>query len=141
MSGFNKYFENNKKHLSLLTDDNDDVILKYNKICIIMEKLVSAEFDSQPVYQEKHIKRRLKTLEGKVITKFTDKEIPKENTHYSCITAICIDSLIKLDKENYARDNLEQCKFRLKKKRNIDLFDDKLEDSSDESESEAECIQ
>ena len=48
------------------------------------------------------LKRRLKTLEGKVITKFTDKEIPKENTHYSCITAICIDSLIKLDKENYA---------------------------------------
>ena len=54
MSGFNKYFENNKKHLSLLTDDNNDVILKYNKICIITEKLVSAEFDSQPVYQEKH---------------------------------------------------------------------------------------
>ena len=138
MSGFIKYFENNKKHLSFLTDDNDDVILKYNKICIIIEQLVSAEFYSQPVYEEKHIETRVKRFEDKVITKFTDKEIPKENTHYSCITAICIDSLIKLAKENYAQVNLEQCKFKLKKNRNIDLFDDKLEDSSDESESEAE---
>ena len=90
MSGFIKYFENNKKHLSFLTDDNDDVILKYNKICIIIEQLVSAEFYSQPVYQEKHIETRVKRFEDKVITKFTDKEIPKENTHYSCITAICM---------------------------------------------------
>ena len=51
------------------------------------------------------------------------------------------DSLTKLAKENYAQVNLEQCKFNLKKNRNIGLFDDKLEDSSDESESEAECIQ
>ena len=138
MSGFIKYFENNKKHLSFLTDDNDDVILKYNKICIIIEQLVSAEFYSQPVYEEKHIETRVKRFEDKVITKFTDKEIPKENTHYSCVTAICIDSLIKLAKENYAQVNLEQCKFKLKKNRNIGLFDDKLEDSSDESESEAE---
>ena len=138
MSGFIKYFENNKKHLSFLTDDNDDVILKYNKICIIIEQLVSAEFYSQPVYEEKHIETRVKRFEDKVITKFTDKEIPRENTHYSCITAICIDSLIKLAKENYAQVNLEQCKFKLKKNRNIGLFDDKLEDSSDESESEAE---
>ena len=67
---------------------------------------VSAEFDSQPVYQEKHIKRRLKTLEGKVITKFTDKEIPKENTHYSCFASICIYSLIKLAKENILKSIL-----------------------------------
>ena len=45
-----------------------------------------------------------------------------------------IDSIIKLEKENYPQVNLEQCKFRLKKKKNTDLFNDKSEDSSDESE-------
>ena len=25
----------------------------------------------------------------------------KENTHYSCIAPICVDSVIKLEKENY----------------------------------------
>ena len=45
---------------------------------------------------------------------------------------------LKLGKENYPQVNLEQCKFRLNKKKNIDLFDDELEDSNDESEIEAE---
>ena len=48
--------------MSFLADD-EDVILKYNKIV-------------------KYIKTRLKTFEDKVITKFTNNEIPKENNHY-----------------------------------------------------------
>ena len=64
-------------------------------------------------------------------------KIPKENTHYSCIAAIYVGSIIKLEKENYPQANLEQCKSRLKKK-DIYLFDDELKDSSDESEIEAE---
>ena len=79
---------------------------------------------------------RVKTFKDKVITKFTENEIPKENTHYSCIAAICIDSVIKLEKENYPQVYLVQFKFRLKKKKDIDSFDDELEDSSDESEIE-----
>ena len=38
----------------------------------------------------------------------TGNEIPKENTHYSCTAAICIDSVIKLEGENYPQVNLEQ---------------------------------
>ena len=41
--------------------------------------------------------------------------MPEENAHYSCIAAICIDSIIKLEKENYPQVNPEECKFRLKK--------------------------
>ena len=37
--------------------------------------------------------------------------------------------------------NLEQRKFRLNKKKDIDLFSDELEDSSNESENEEEFIQ
>ena len=72
-------------------------------------------------------------FEDKVITKFTDNEIPKENNHEN---AICVGSVIKLEKENYPQVNLEQCKFKLKK--DTYLFDDELEDSTDESETEAE---
>ena len=124
--------------MSFLAADDDDIILKYKKIWKKIKKLLCFEFDSQSVYDEKYIKTRVKTFEDKVIVKFTDNEIPKENTHYSCIAAICVDSVIKFEKENYPQLNLEQCKFRLKKKKNIDLFDDELEDSSDESEIEAE---
>ena len=124
--------------MSFLADDDDDVILKYKKIWKKIKKLLCFEFDSQSAYDKKYIKTRVKTFEDKVIVKFTDNEIPKENTHYSCIAAVCVDSVIKLGKQNYPQVTLEQCKFRLKKKKNIDLFDDELEDSSDESEIEAE---
>ena len=97
MSGFIKNFENNKKKMSFLTDV--DVILKYNKIW--GKKLLSVELDSQSVYDEKCIKTRIKIFEGNIITRFTDNKIQEENSHYSCIAAIYVDSVIKLEKENY----------------------------------------
>ena len=66
-----------KKKTSFLADD-DDVILKYNKI---WKKKLKSYFDSQPVYDEKYVEIRVKPFEDKVIMKFTDNEIPKENTH------------------------------------------------------------
>ena len=65
LSGLIKYFENNKKIMSFLADD--DLIFKCNKIWKKIKKLLGVEFDSQPVYDEKYIKNRVKT-EGKVIT-------------------------------------------------------------------------
>ena len=93
ISGFFKYFENNNNNKNVILAD-DDAILKYNKILTKN----CAEFDSQPDYDKKYIKTRLKTFEDKVITTFTDNEIPKENTHYLCIAAICVDCVIKLEK-------------------------------------------
>ena len=121
--------------VSFLVDDDDDVILKYNKIWNKIKKFFTVEFDSQSAYDEKYIKTTVKTFEDNVIIKFIDNEVPKESTHYSCIAAICFENWIS---QNHPQVNLEQCEFRLKKKKNIDLFDDELEDSSDESEIEAE---
>ena len=59
--------------MSFLADD--DVILKYNKIWRKKKKVISVEFDNQPVYNEKYIKNRVKTFGDKVITKFTNNEI------------------------------------------------------------------
>ena len=111
----------------------------YNKIWRKkIKKLLSVEFYSEPVYDEKYIKARVKIFEDKVITKFTDNKVPKENTNYSCIAAICVNSVIKLEKENYPQVNLEQYKFRLNKRKYIDFFDDDIEGSRDESEIETE---
>ena len=42
--------------MPFLADNDDDVILKYNKIWKKIEKLLSVEFDSQPVYDENILK-------------------------------------------------------------------------------------
>ena len=54
---------------------DDDVTLTYNKILKNIKKLLSVEFDSQSVYDEKYIKTRVKTFEDKVVIKFTNNEI------------------------------------------------------------------
>ena len=42
-------------------------------------------------------------------TLFSGNEIPKERNHYAfCIAAICIDSVLKVDKKNYSPVYLEQ---------------------------------
>ena len=76
----------------LADDDDDDVILKYNKIWNKIKKIFSVEFDSPSAYDEKYIKTTVKTFEDNVIIKFIDNEVPKESTHYSCIAAICFEN-------------------------------------------------
>ena len=56
---------------------DDDVILKQNRIWKKVKKLLSVEFVSQLVYDDKYIKARVKTFENKVITKFTENKISK----------------------------------------------------------------
>ena len=73
-------------------------------------KLVGAEFNSEPVYDEKYINTGVKTFEGKELLENLPT-IPKENTHYSCIATIC-----QAQKARYDQVNLEQRKIRLKKK-------------------------
>ena len=77
-------------------------------------------------------KTKQKTYDNKVNTVFTDNKIPKEKSHYSCIAAICVDCVLKLDWENYPQVYLEQCKYRLKKKKIVDFIDTELEELSDE---------
>ena len=48
---------------------------------------------------------------------FTDDVVPMEKNHYICIPAIDIDSVLKVDQRVYPQAYLEQCKYKLKKKK------------------------
>ena len=64
-----------------------------------MEKITKTyglKLDSQPVYDKKYIKAKLKTYDNKVNTVFSDNKIPKEKTH-SCNATIFIDFVLKLN--------------------------------------------
>ena len=71
-------------------------------------------------------------------TLFSGNEIPKEKNHYICIAAICIDSVLKVDKKNYPQVYLEKCKYEIERRKPIDFIDaeiglssDSLDDSDD----------
>ena len=66
-------------------------------------------------------------------TLFSGDEIPKERNHYVCIAAICIDSVLRVDKKNYPQVYLEQCKYKIKSRKPVDFIEDEVDLSSDDS--------
>ena len=49
-----------------------------------------------------------------------------EKNHYICIPAIDIDSVLKIDKKAYLQAYLEECKYKLKKKKPVSFIDSEL---------------
>ena len=84
MSGYIKYFENGSKNMSFLIKD-DEVWNKYDKICEVIKDKLGIIFYSEPVYEYKYLKARVREFDRILRTNFLGNSIPKENMHYSCI--------------------------------------------------------
>ena len=54
-----------------------------------------------------------------------------KKNHYICIPAIDIDSVLKIDKKAYPQAYLEECKYKLKKRKLVSFIDSKIIDDDD----------
>ena len=71
----------------------------------------------------------MKIFNGTNRTTFTNNIIPIERNNYVCITAIDIDSVLKIDnKRAYPQAYLEQCKYKLRKRKIVNFIDDEIID-------------
>ena len=114
ISGYFKYFENGDNNMSLLIKD-DEVCNKYDKIWDATKDKLGINFHSEPVYEYKYLKAKVREFDGVINTNFLGNDMPKENIHYTCIACITIDSVLKIDKKNHPQVYLEECKYRVKK--------------------------
>ena len=130
MSGYIKYFKNGRKNMSFKIED-EDVYIKYNQIWNKIKDLLNVRLHSKPIYDDKYIKTKVKTFNEMINTLFSGDEIPKVRIHYACISPICIDSILKVDKENYPQVYLEQRKYKTKKRELTSFTDDEVILSSD----------
>ena len=121
MSGYIKYFDDGGKNMSFVTDDKE-VYKKYNEIWEVIRKLLKLKCTVSPIRDDKYIIAKLKIFKNVNITTFTINIIPEENTHYTCISAIDIDSVLKIDKKAFPQAYLEQCKYKLKKKKTLKIY-------------------
>ena len=120
------------------------LLKKYNQIWKKAEKLLRIEFNSEPVYGDdgKYIKTKLKTFGDSVITNFHNKKMAKENTPYTCLSIIMLDSIIKAKEKYYPQTFSEDCEYEQKRIKIKNLIDDDLEkrksdsDSNDETKSD-----
>ena len=87
--------------------------MKFGKKSATLSK---KNFGSKPVYNEKYIKTKIKSCNGKINTNFHNDKIPKEGSQCICLSVILIDSVYKKDKNYYPQVFLEECKYVVKKK-------------------------
>ena len=137
MNGYIKYFEDGEKNMSFVTDD-EEVYQKYNEIWEVVRKLLKLKVTVGPVRQDKYIVGKLKIFNRINRTTFTDNIIPFERNNYVCIAAIDIDSVLKIDnKRAYPQAYLEQCNYKLKKRRVINFIDYEIIDEELFSENDS----
>ena len=94
---------------------------KYDKIWDVIKDKLGVIFHSEPVYEYKYLKAKLREFDGVIKTTFLGNDMPKENMHYTCIACITIDSVMNIDKKNYLQVYLGECKYRVKKYKCQDL--------------------
>ena len=135
MSGYIKYFENGSKNMSFFIKD-DEVWDKYDKIWDVIKNKLNIKFHSEPVYEYKYLKAKVREFDGVIKTNFLNNGMPKENMHYSCIACITIDSVINFNKKNHPQIYLEECKFRIKKTQIPKFIKNELKSDSDSDDKE-----
>ena len=136
MNGYIKYLENGGKNMSLLIKNNK-VWERYEGIWNVIKNKLNIKFHSQPIYENKYLKAKVREFDGDIKTNFLGNDLPKENTYYTCIACITIDSIIKMNKKDYPQVYLKECKYKIKKIHMPRFINTELE-SDTESDSETD---
>ena len=114
MNGYIKYFESGGQNMSFLIKSNE-VWEKYEDIWNVTKNKLNIKFRSQRIYENKYLKAKIREFDGNIKTNFLGNNLSKENTYYTCIACITIDSVMKMNKKNYPQVYLEECKYKIKK--------------------------
>ena len=131
MSGYIKYFDNGGKNMSFVTDDKE-VYRKYDEIWNVVKSLLKLKFAASPIRDDKYILAKFKIFKKKTFD--NNNIVPTEKDHYICIPAIDIDSVLKIDKKAYPQAYLEECKYKLKKRKLVSFIDSKIIDNASDSD-------
>ena len=112
MNGYIKYFECGSLNMSFLIKD-DEVGDKYEQIWNVIKNKLKIKFHSEPVYEYKYLKTKVREYDGVIKILFLNNSMPKENMHYTCIACITIDSVMKMDKKYFPQVYLQECKYKI----------------------------
>ena len=85
-------------------------IQKYNKIWGHIRNLLKKGFNSDPVYDDKCIKNKIKNYNNKIYANFHDFEIPKDNEYFTCLSVILLGFVVKIDNNYQSQIFLEESK-------------------------------
>ena len=96
-----------------------------------VSKSIKKAFDTEPVYNKKYLKARIKSYNAKINTNFHNNKISKEGFQCICLSVILIDSVFRTGNNYYLQVFLEECKYIVKEKNISKYFIDDIEISPD----------
>ena len=96
---------------------DDKLLEKYNRIWDKVKNSMKKDFDSEPVYNQKHRKTKIKSYEEKISTNCPSDKVPEECSQCICLSVILIDSVCRSGKSCYPQVFLEECKYIAKEKK------------------------
>ena len=137
MTGYARKFDQHVTMSFRVNNNNKQLLKNYNRIWEKIEKLMSIDFKSKPVYSDddKYIKTKIKKYTDRMITNFHNKKMPKEKAPCKYLSIIMLASLIKANKKYCPKIFLEECKYEQKIE---NLIDDDFENSESNSDSNDE---
>ena len=109
---------------------NDEVWEKYEEIWDVIKNKLGIKFHSEPIYEKKYLKAKIREFDSDIKTNFLGNGLPKENMYYTCIACITIDSVLRMNKKNYPQVYLEECKYKIKKIQTPRFINAELESDS-----------
>ena len=109
---------------------NDEVWEKYEEIWDVIKNKLDIKFHSEPIYEKKYLKAKIREFDSDIKTNFLGNGLPKENMYYTCIACITIDSVLRMNKKNYPQVYLEECKYKIKKIQTPRFINAELESDS-----------
>ena len=63
---------------------------KYEEIWDVIKNKVDIKFHSDPIYENKYLKAKVREFDGEIRTNFLGNDMPKENMYYNCIACILL---------------------------------------------------
>ena len=77
---------------------NNEVWEEYQHIWDVIKDKLGIKFHSEPVYEYKYLKTKVREFDGVIKTNILGKDMPKENM-YTCIACITVDSVLRINKK------------------------------------------
>ena len=77
---------------------DEKLFKKYNEIWEKVKNIIKKEFNSEPVYNQKYLKAKIKSYIRKINTNFHNNKIPKGGSQFIYLSVILIDSVFRTGK-------------------------------------------
>ena len=136
MGGYTNYFDGGGKNMSFVTND-EKIYEKYNEMWEVIRNLLKIDFTVNPVRDDIYLVAKCKIFNKINRTTFNNNNYSSmEKNHYICIPVIDIDSVLKIDKRAYPQAYLEQCKYKLKKRKIVNYIVDEIIDEDSDSDND-----